>query len=73
MRLIDTPVWVEWLIDSVLGKAIAGKLPAREQWLVQTIVTLLLFGHSRPNFCGWPARSGIKVIKHHTLRVGFSR
>jgi predicted nucleic acid-binding protein len=42
MRLIDTSVWVEWLIDSSLGKAVADELPAREQWLVPTIVQLEL-------------------------------
>jgi predicted nucleic acid-binding protein len=42
MRLIDTSVWVEWLIDSSLGKVIAGELPAHEQWLVPTIVQLEL-------------------------------
>ncbi len=42
MRLVDTSAWVEWLINSPLGKTIAGELPAREQWLVPTIVQLEL-------------------------------
>ena len=42
MRLVDTSAWVEWLIDSSLGKSIAAELPEREQWLVPTIVQLEL-------------------------------
>ncbi len=42
MRLVDTSIWIEWLIDSSLGKTIGSELPAREQWLVPTIVQLEL-------------------------------
>jgi uncharacterized protein len=42
MRLVDTSIWIEWLVDSPMGKSIAGELPAREQWLVPTIVQLEL-------------------------------
>jgi uncharacterized protein len=42
MRLVDTSAWIEWLIGSTLGDRIAGELPAREQWLVPTIVQLEL-------------------------------
>jgi len=42
MRLVDTSVWVEWLIGSPLGARIAGELPDRAQWLVPTIVQLEL-------------------------------
>jgi predicted nucleic acid-binding protein len=38
MRLVDTSAWIEWLVDSSLGKSLASELPAREQWLVPTIV-----------------------------------
>lgn len=42
MRLIDTSAWVEWLITSPTGKAVAGEIPKREDWLVPTIVQLEL-------------------------------
>jgi predicted nucleic acid-binding protein len=42
MRLVDTSAWVEWLIASPTGKAIAAAIPAREEWLVPAIVQLEL-------------------------------
>ncbi|MDX2222999.1 MAG: type II toxin-antitoxin system VapC family toxin [Rhodospirillaceae bacterium] len=42
MRLIDTSAWVEWLIGSPTGAAVAAYLPARDAWLVPTIVQLEL-------------------------------
>lgn len=42
MRLVDTSAWVEWLIGSPTGEAIASAIPAREEWLVSTIVQLEL-------------------------------
>jgi predicted nucleic acid-binding protein len=42
MRLVDTSAWIEWLIDSRNGKAIAAALPQRDEWLVPTIVQLEL-------------------------------
>jgi predicted nucleic acid-binding protein len=42
MRLVDTSAWIEWLIESRIGKAIAAAIPAREDWLVPTIVQLEL-------------------------------
>lgn len=42
MRLIDTSAWIEWLIESPTGKAVAASIPAREDWLVPTIVQLEL-------------------------------
>jgi predicted nucleic acid-binding protein len=42
MRLVDTSAWIEWLIDSETGKTIAAAIPAREEWLVPTIVQLEL-------------------------------
>jgi predicted nucleic acid-binding protein len=42
MRLVDTAVWIEWLIGSDLGRAVTPELPKREQWLVPTIVQLAL-------------------------------
>ena len=43
MRLVDTSAWVEWLIGSPTGKAVAGRsFPAREDWVVPTIVQLEL-------------------------------
>ena len=40
MRLVDSSAWIEWLTDSPLADAIAGALPARDEWLVPTIVQL---------------------------------
>lgn len=42
MRLVDTSAWIEWLIGSPAGAAVAGDLPERGQWLVPTIVQLEL-------------------------------
>lgn len=42
MRLVDTSAWVEWLIGSPLGIALADELPDRAQWLVPTLVQLEL-------------------------------
>lgn len=42
MRLVDTSAWIEWLIGSLAGAAVASELPPREQWLVPTIVQLEL-------------------------------
>jgi predicted nucleic acid-binding protein len=42
MLLVDTSAWIEWLIGSPVGNIVAGYLPARDQWLVPTIVQLEL-------------------------------
>ena len=42
MRLVDTSAWIEWLISSPTGKLIEAAIPARETWLVPTIVQLEL-------------------------------
>ena len=42
MRLVDTSAWIEWLIASPTGRAIEPEIPAREDWLVPTIVQLEL-------------------------------
>lgn len=42
MRLVDTSAWIEWLIGSPVGAALAIDLPERGQWLVPTIVQLEL-------------------------------
>ncbi len=42
MRLVDTSAWIEWLIVSPTGRAVRSALPAREDWLVPTIVQLEL-------------------------------
>lgn len=38
MRLVDTSVWIEWLLGSTAGRAATAELPDREEWLVPTIV-----------------------------------
>lgn len=42
MRLVDTSAWIEWLIGSGPGMAVAAALPEREQWLVPTMIQLEL-------------------------------
>ncbi|MGQ3075093.1 MAG: type II toxin-antitoxin system VapC family toxin [Ferrovibrionaceae bacterium] len=42
MRLVDTSAWIEWLVDSPVGRTIGDELPERPQWLVPTIVQLEL-------------------------------
>ena len=42
MRVVDTSAWIEWLIGSPTGMAIAPELPERDNWLVPTIVQLEL-------------------------------
>lgn len=42
MRLVDTSAWIEWLIASPTGRAVKAAIPAREEWLVPTIVQLEL-------------------------------
>ena|SRR5437879_1871661 len=42
MRLVDTSAWIEWLIGSSIGKILEPELPARDEWLVPTIVQLEL-------------------------------
>ena len=42
MRLVDTSAWIEWLIGSRTGRALAAELPGRSEWLVPTIVQLEL-------------------------------
>ena len=42
MRLVDTSAWIEWLVDSRIGKAVEAELPTREAWIVPTIVQLEL-------------------------------
>lgn len=38
MRLVDTSAWVEVLLASTVGHAVAKELPERGSWLVPTIV-----------------------------------
>ena len=40
--LVDTSAWIEWLIGSPAGAAVAKELPERSRWLVPTIVQLEL-------------------------------
>jgi predicted nucleic acid-binding protein len=42
MRVVDTSAWIEWLAASPAGTAIAAEIPARETWVVPTIVQLEL-------------------------------
>jgi predicted nucleic acid-binding protein len=42
MRVVDTSAWIEWLIKSPSGAAVAEALPPSEDWLAPTIVQLEL-------------------------------
>lgn len=42
MRLVDTSAWIEWLMASPTGKALASAFPLNDEWLVPTIVQLEL-------------------------------
>ncbi len=38
MRVVDTSVWIEWIVGSTLGETLALELPANDKWIVPTIV-----------------------------------
>ena len=42
MRVVDTSIWIEWLIDGPLKKTLLKEFPDREQCVVPTIVQLEL-------------------------------
>jgi len=42
MRVVDTSAWIEWLIDSDIGRELDREIPAREEWVVPTIIQLEL-------------------------------
>lgn len=42
MRLVDSSAWIEWLIGSSVGEAVAEQLPQQADWLVPTMVQLEL-------------------------------
>ncbi|MDP2793660.1 MAG: type II toxin-antitoxin system VapC family toxin [Sulfurisoma sp.] len=42
MRVVDTSVWIEWLIDGPLRKRLKKEIPDRTQCVVPTIVQLEL-------------------------------
>ena len=42
MRVVDTSIWIEWLIDSPLKPAIADAFPETTKCIVPTIVQLEL-------------------------------
>jgi predicted nucleic acid-binding protein len=42
MVLVDTSAWIEWLIGSATGDAVAKHLPDQPDWLVPTMVQLEL-------------------------------
>lgn len=42
MRVVDTSVWVEWLIGGPLGRKLAKEIPDRAECIVPTIVQLEL-------------------------------
>ncbi len=43
MRVVDTSIWIEWLIDSPLKQEIAKMFPEASQCIVPTIVQLELY------------------------------
>lgn len=38
MRVVDTSVWIEWIVGSPLGESLALELPPNDEWIVPTIV-----------------------------------
>lgn len=42
MVLVDTSAWIEWLIGSATGEAVAAHLPDQGDWIVPTMVQLEL-------------------------------
>jgi hypothetical protein len=46
MRVVDTSIWIEWLINSPLNQTIAESFPESTECIVPTIVQLEL--------CKWP-------------------
>ena len=42
MRVVDTSVWIEWLVGSPLGRKLASEIPDRSECIVPTIVQLEL-------------------------------
>jgi toxin FitB len=38
MRVVDTSVWIEWIVGSPLGETLARELPTNDRWIVPTIV-----------------------------------
>ncbi|MFZ1965408.1 MAG: type II toxin-antitoxin system VapC family toxin [Roseiarcus sp.] len=38
MRVVDTSAWIEWLMDSELGRKVGLEIPTQEAWIVPTIV-----------------------------------
>lgn len=42
MRVVDTSVWIEWLVGSDLGKSLTAQIPEKSQCIVPTIVQLEL-------------------------------
>lgn len=42
MVLVDTSAWIEWLVGSAAGGAVAAHLPEQGEWLVPTMVQLEL-------------------------------
>jgi predicted nucleic acid-binding protein len=42
MRVVDTSIWIEWLINSPLNQAIAESFPETTECIVPTIVQLEL-------------------------------
>ena len=42
MRVVDTSVWVEWLVGGSLGRTLAKEFPDRSECIVPTIVQLEL-------------------------------
>lgn len=42
MRVVDTSAWIEWLVDSALGRKLGAEFPDKAHCIVPTIVQLEL-------------------------------
>lgn len=42
LRVVDSSAWIEWLVDSALGRRLASEIPDKANCIVPTIVQLEL-------------------------------
>lgn len=43
MRVVDSSVWIEWLINTPLGERASVQFPTRTDWVVPTIIQFEVF------------------------------
>ena len=50
MRVVDTSAWIEWTSDTPVGRRLAPEIPAKDRWLVPTVVQYELVRWARRHF-----------------------